>query len=548
MAHEQEESEFLYKSECPDCGSSDANAHYSDGHTHCFSCGVTKQGDSNGSPREAKPAAKGVIPMEDYQGTVEALRSRNLNAETCQKWGYHVGKIQGKWAQIANYRDTTGSIVAQKVRFQDKDFFTTGKIGKYLYGMWLWKDGGKKVVVTEGEIDALTVSQLQGHKWPVVSVPTGADGSRKAIAENIEWLLKFDEIILMFDMDDPGRDAMQECATLFPPGRCKIAELPLKDANECLLKGKGADVITAIWNAKTYRPDGLVNISEIRSRIKEKPEIGLPWFLPTLTKLTYGRRFGDVYTFGAGTGVGKTDLFTQQMAFDVTELQEKAGVVYLEQDVVETGKRIAGKMAGKRFHVPDDGWTEEELDQHLDTLGDSVTLYDSFGGTEWETVEAKIAYMAQALGIRLFYVDHLTALADPANEKESLEILMESVASLAKRLGIIVHLISHLSTPEGKPHEEGGRVMIRHFKGSRAIGFWSFFMFGLERNQQDPDPVRAQTTTFRILKDRFTGQATGKVIYLSYDAQTGLLSERVGYDPDGDDDQGDGATASSVGF
>ncbi|WP_338807248.1 toprim domain-containing protein [Pseudomonas chlororaphis] len=538
MAHEHEESEFLFKGQCdnPECGSSDACAHYSDGHTHCFSCGVTTPGDGQGPRREAKPPAKGVLPQEDYQGRIEALKARGINAETCQKWGYMIGKAYGKWAQVANYRDLSGSLVAQKIRFQDKDFTTTGKIGKYLYGMWLWKDGGKRVVVTEGEIDALTVSQLQGNKWPVVSLPTGADGAKKAISENIEWLSKFDEVVLMFDMDDPGRDAVQEVAPLFKPGTCKIAELPLKDANECLTQGKGQAVIEAIWNAKTYRPDGLVNISEIRSRIKEKPEMGLPWFLPTLTKLTYGRRWGDVYTFGAGTGVGKTDLFTQQMAYDVEVLKEPVGVIYLEQDIVETGKRIAGKMAGKRFHVPDDGWTEEELDAQLDAMGDKVTLYDAWGGTEWETVEAKINYMAQALGIRLFYVDHLTALADPTNEKESLEILMEAVAGIGKRLGIIIHLISHLSTPEGKPHEEGGRVMIRHFKGSRAIGFWSFFMFGLERNQQDSDPVKAQTTTFRILKDRFTGQATGKVIYLAYDPITGLLSERTGYDPDCEDD------------
>lgn len=32
---------------------------------------------------------------------------------------------------------------------------------------------------------------------------------------------------------------------------------------------------------------------------------------------------------------------------------------------------------------------------------------------------------------------------------------------------------------------------------------------------------------FRILKDRYTGQATGKVIPLTYDAETGLLSERA---------------------
>ena len=74
--------------------------------------------------------------------------------------------------------------------------------------------------------------------------------------------------------------------------------------------------------------------------------------------------------------------------------------------------------------------------------------------------------------------------------------------------------------------------MIKHFKGSRAIGFWSYFLFGLERNQQAEDPEEASTTTFRILKDRYTGQATGKVIYLGYEGSTGLIipkSESSGF-------------------
>jgi len=96
------------------------------------------------------------------------------------------------------------------------------------------------------------------------------------------------------------------------------------------------------------------------------------------------------------------------------------------------------------------------------------------------------------------------------------------MAGLTQELNIIVHFISHLATPEGKPHEEGGRVMIRHFKGSRAIGFWCFFMFGLERSQQEPDAP----TTLRCLKDRYTGQATGNTILLSYDKETGTLSEQ----------------------
>ena len=69
-------------------------------------------------------------------------------------------------------------------------------------------------------------------------------------------------------------------------------------------------------------------------------------------------------------------------------------------------------------------------------------------------------------------------------------------------------------------------MMIRHFRGSNAIGMWSHFMFGLERNQQAEDPEERQLTTFRILKDRNTGQATGKTLTLGYDPEAGRLYVR----------------------
>jgi twinkle protein len=134
-------------------------------------------------------------------------------------------------------------------------------------------------------------------------------------------------------------------------------------------------------------------------------------------------------------------------------------------------------------------------------------------------------FMAVGLGVKHFYLDHLTALADPSKERESLEIITKELALMAQELSVVIHVISHLATPEGKPHEEGGRVMMRHFKGSRAIGFWAHFAFGLERNPQHEDAAIASQTTLRCLKDRYTGRATGKTITLAYDTTTGLISE-----------------------
>lgn len=458
------------------------------------------------------------------QGEVKPLPKRGITEETCAKFGYSVGAHQGVTYQIAPYYKA-GKLSAQKLRTSAKQFSTRGDFKDVeLFGQHLWREKGKLVVVTEGEIDCLTVSQLQGNKWPVVSLPNGAPSAKKAIQNNIAWLEQFESVVLMFDMDEPGQLALEECAPLFSPGKCKVARLPLKDANKMLEEGRGSEVIDAIWGAKTYRPDGLVSFSEIMERIKKPIEKGISWWLDELTELTYGRRYGELYAFGAGTGVGKTDFLTQQIAYDIHELGLKVGLLFLETPVEELGRRVAGKIVGKLFHVPDAGWTVEELESAVALLEEKGTLYDSFGQADWDVVKAHIRYMAVSQGIRVFYLDHLTALADTSDERSSLEQIMKEMAGLAHELDVMIHYVSHLSTPEGKPHEEGGRVMIRHFKGSRAIGFWSHFMFGLERNQQAEEEVHRQTTTFRVLKDRYTGRGTGEVIYLGYDPTTGRLS------------------------
>ena len=526
---EHEDSVLLRKEACP-CGtSSDGFAVYSDGHGFCFRCDkrFANAEDPDERPSASAPGkSKGLLTVEPT-----ALGKRRLTEETCRKWRYGVGTFNGKNTQIAQYLNEDGTrVVAQKIRLPSKDFPWMGDTNAApgLYGIWLWKGGGKKVVITEGEIDAMTVSQLQDHKWPVVSVKSGAKGAHRDIKKHLEWLNSFEQVILMFDNDDPGQEAVEQCVHLFPPGKVAVARLPLKDASDMLQAGRGREVIECIWNAKQWRPDGVVRISDIKAEALMEPEMGLPWWSETLTKLTYGRRLGESYAFGAGTGIGKTDWFTQQMVHDVQVLGEKIAVFSLEQKPAETLKRIAGKHAGRTFHIPDGTWEQQELVDVLDQMDrdDRVLFYDNFGATDWNVIANTIRFLAHNEGIRLFYLDHLTALAAAEeDEKKGLERITSEMGSLLKELDIIIHFISHLATPEGKPHEEGGRVMIRHFKGSRAIGFWAHFMFGLERDQQHDDPRWRSITTFRVLKDRFTGRATGAVIYLGYDPQTGHLFE-----------------------
>lgn len=524
------ESHLVRHEACPKCGSSNNLARYSDGHAYCFGfgCEYYEHADLE-SIEETSELPPKKTSTSFLQGTVKALKSRNITEDTCRLYGYRVGKDKhGSTVQIAPFYDN-GKLIAQKLRGKNKSFSVVGKISNTLFGQALVKRGGKKLIITEGEIDAMSISQVFSNKYPAVSLPNGAQSAKKVLAENLEYLQSFEEVVLAFDMDEPGQGAANQVCEQLLGINFKIAELPAKDANECLAQGLEAELRNALYNAQPYQPDGLVQLSQIVDEVAKPIEMGLPWFLPSLTEYTYGRRKGEVYTIGAGTGVGKTDFLTQSIAYDVKELNKKVGVFFLEQAYAETGKRVAGKIKGKLFHLPPEGlWKPQEL---LDALSEewvhNVSLYDSFGVADWKSIKPKIIYQASQ-GTELFYLDHLTALAtgQDQDEKKVLEEVMADIAKTAKALNITIHLVSHLTTPDkGTSHEEGGRVTIRQFKGSRAIGFWSFVMFGLERNQQDEDEYERSITTLRILKERQTGQAVGKTIRLKYDATTGLLSE-----------------------
>lgn len=551
MAHEEDDSTFLQYEPCPECGSKDNLGRYSDGHAYCFGC-THYEPPTEGY--EGDPAAT-PGPTGDFhpiRSEIAALRKRGLSEATCRFWGYGIGEFPQErggpyvGCHVATIRDPQSrQVIAQKLRFPGKEFKILGAKKLPLYGQWLWKGGDKRsLVITEGELDALSVSQANDHKYPVVSLPNGGSNALKAIQDNYEFVSQFEKIVLMFDNDEVGQKAAEEVAMILPPGKVFIANLgEYKDANEALVAGNPGAITKAFWGAEPYTPDGIYTLEDIEAEVLAPVEMGRPWFLDSLTKLTYGRRIGETYYIGAGTGIGKTDWFTQSIEYDVCTLRVPTAVIYLEQPPVETGKRIAGKHAGKLFHVPSEeaGWTQDELEKAVAELKATGCLFlgGNFASATWEQIKARIRYMAHALGIKHLYLDHLTALADPSNERESLEIITKELALLCQELGIIAHVISHLSTPDGKPHEEGGRVMLRHFKGARAIGFWAHFAFGLERNPQADDPGEQQRTTFRVLKDRYTGRATGKTICLAYDQDTGTISESE-FPPEGFDAEDDG--------
>lgn len=521
--------QFLRHIPCPHCGSSDAGSLYDNGTAHCFVCAADWRHGEGEVVTTSTP--KNLIPLASQQFL--ASDKRRLTEATAQKfkYGLYVDE-KGQSVQIANYYDADGELVAQKLRYPGKKFLTRGDFSKVgLFGQQLWSnDNGKinRLVITEGEIDAMSVSQLQDNKWPVVSIPTGAQGAKKALAAQLEWLNGFNEIVLMFDNDEAGQTAARDVVDLFPPGKVKVASLALKDANDMLVAGRGGEVVSAIWNAKEVRPDGIVMGDELWARVEAMPEnraLDYPW--DGLNALTLGSREGEMVMWTAGTGIGKSTIL-RQIAHDwITNKKERVGFLFLEESVEETTLLLAGLTLKQRLLLKPKGERETaEAKAAWEALAPNVVMYDHFGSTDPENLISKIRFMVKGLGIKTIMVDHISivisGLEDGGNERVAIDHIMTKFAMLVKELRCRLHVICHLKKPDGTPYEEGGQISMDALRGSGTLKQLSWDIIAGERDQQAEK--NANVVRLRVLKCRFTGR-TGVAGHIAYDLDTGIYNE-----------------------
>ena len=526
---------FLYHGPCPSCGSSDALSHYDDGHTHCFSCNTTTQSkrQQHAEGSERMTTAKHLLPS----GDIRPLTKRKLSEETLKKFNYTIGTYKGKSVHIAPYYDPkTGTLIAQKIRFPDKTFTVFGETKNLpLFGQQLWRDGGKMLVITEGEIDALSVSQAQGNKYPVVSIPNGAQGAKKAILNNLAWVESYERVILAFDMDEAGRAAAQECALLLTPGKARIANLPLKDASEMLQAGKVKEIISCIWDAKVYRPDGIVSGKDLLNDLLTEPKEGYKTPYHELNEKIKGIRKGELYLFSAGSGMGKSTMVNEIGYHFLMEHKLSLGVIALEENKKRTAERYAGMYLNKPIHVDREGVTKEDLERAFEAVlnTDNFWLYDHFGSTNLDNLLGQIRYMVVALGCDFIILDHISIVVSglddtDGDERRLIDKLMTKLRSLVEETGVGVLAIVHLKRPEGgKGFTEGRQVSLSDLRGSGALEQLSDVVIALERNQTDE---HNQNMAFiRVLKNRPVG-LVGLCDRLEYDQETGRLNAEKHFD------------------
>ena len=522
--------------ECPSCGSSDANATYSnDGHSFCYSCKKYTSGEGS-MKTKVVPINNPATSELKTVGQFLDITDRKIKKETAQKYGTQIKKSGSMITQhIYQYFDKDGNHIASKIRdVQNKRFWSEGNLsGSGLFGEHLF-NRGKYITVCEGEIDAMSAYEMLGSKYPVVSIKNGAASAFQNCSDSFEYLNKFDNVVLCFDNDKPGKEAALQVAELFEPNKCKIYDLELKDANEYIKINQRKKFFDDWWNARTFTPAGIVNLADLGDKLYDEKyceTVLYPWH--GLNDKTYGMRTGELVTFTSGAGMGKSSIIRELMHHIMNNTQDNIGVLAMEENIHSTAFNLMSVEANARLYIKEirDRYSREQLTEWQDkTIGTGrFFAFDHFGSITNDEILSRIRYMAKAIGCKWIILDHLSILVsgqeDNGDERKSIDILMTKLRSLVEETNMGLLLVSHLRRPAGdRGHEDGREVSLSHLRGSASIAHLSDSVVALERNQQAEDEIEANTTTIRVLKNRYTGD-TGISCQLHYDRETGRMTE-----------------------
>ena len=531
---------------CPKCGGHDPVSVNDDGSAKCFSCGEFMK-----DYEAAMRGEENVTDFSTYQrnkmndsttaGEFYALSDRGISLETAKKYGVRsVKDSKGNIVEHSYPYYANNEIAGQKIRkTADKSFMWHGSPkGTGLFGQQAFQQGGKYITIVEGECDAMAAYEMMGSKWPVVSVKNGAQGADRDVKEGLEFLESFDNVVICFDNDKPGREAARKVARIIKPGKARIVSLPdeYKDSNDMLKKGRSQAFMTAWWGAKLYTPSGVLNVSEqFDSYINRprKPSIPYPW--QGLNDKLEGLRQGELVTLTGGTGLGKSSVTREIEHWLIKNTEDSVGVIALEEDWRRTIDGIVSIEANARIHIDSvrETYPKEELQKHYETIftgknKDRVWVHAHHGMNDLDSIFSKLRFMAMGCDCKWIIVDHLhmLVLSTPENdERRAIDSIMHRLRTLVEETGCGMILVSHLRRVDGnRGHENGIETGLSHLRGSQSIAQLSDCVISLERNQQSEDPIEASTTKVRVLKSRYTGDV-GLATHLRYDKDSGRLAE-----------------------
>lgn len=569
-----------HKCQCPRCARngkdrSKNNLHVygGDGGAFCFVCDFTipslkhmeemgwsikEEEDFDEVMTQEKITEEEINKIKSYTG-LSGKNTRGITDETYKAYGVRHKMSEETGEPVAQYYPITEGYEGSgfKIRALPKTFSVVGKMGidSDLFGQWKFKNSsGKYVVITSGEIDALSAFQmLENYRKgrnsdfdpiPVVSGVVGEKSSAKQFQKQYEWLNRFERIVLCPDNDEAGREAVHKIAQVLPKGKLFVMQLPLKDTNEMLIKGKEKQWISAFYDAKAYSPDGVVGSSSLGKKVREAaavPKIPLPPFMHKVQKqMAGGIPLGVIVNLGSASGTGKSTIIDECTYYWIFNSPHKVGVLSLESDSGQYGTKILSRHVGRKIDLI------ESVDEKLSYLNSEYVLtkekelWELPDGTDrWhliedrdgglESIKALIMQLIIACGCKLIEIDPLQDLMDGLSNEDQ-AVFQRWMKGVIKSHGVSFVNINHTrKTPQGgKQGSTGAELHEEDFQGSSSIFKSGACNLLFTRNKEAEDEAEKNTTYMKMTKCRWTGN-TGMSGQYYYDNETHTMWDKDDY-------------------
>ena len=479
-----------------------------------------------------------------------AYPARKISQETMEFFGVK-GEVSQETGELrALYVPSVeedGTVSGYKKRSFPKQFSVVGKL-KGLFGKQQ-THGDNFILVVEGDMDMLACREMMRSLKPdtrpynVVSIPNGAneEGTLDATTKKeLEWLAQFKKVVLVLDMDAPGKATARAMAEYLSSSTdVRTASLPMKDSAALWEAGREKDWASAINAAKKYEDDCITSGDNDWEELEKPLVAGTRYsFLPRTCDKLHGFRPGEITAWIAEANVGKSSILRQMMYEDaLAHPDDHIGGFFLEEQKKKTKQSILAYHCGiplnKYRANPSLG--DPELKRYVrEKIFPRVHLYEfrtKDNGRvvlDDEHILRKITFMVRALGCKRIYFDHLSFLLgamDTKDERRSIDVFLTKLARSVEELGYCLNIISHIKRGEREQARTDPKQKYPHWdilgmhdaRGSGAIAQLCHNMIAVEKQVLDPNQenTRGNIRT-RVLRAREWG-LTGLGDVLTFD-------------------------------
>jgi twinkle protein len=354
-----------------------------------------------------------------------------------------------------------------------------------LFGWQAIPEGAREIVITEGEIDALSWA---AYGLPALSVPYGGGGGAKQrwIESEFERMDRFEKIYISTDMDKEGEVAADEIANRLGRHRCLRVNLPHKDANECLVKGiSQAEMRGFLANAAHLDPEGLRKASDFADAVAA---LFWPAHDTPIGYSTPYKKLGDKLLFRPGeltlwtgaSGGGKSQILSDCMV-DWVSQGSRVCLSSLEMKPEQSLKRMCKQTVGV------DRPTDRAIRAALSWLDNGLLLYERVGKAGIKGLLEIFSFARAKYGCDQFVVDSLMRLGIDQEDYSGQERALFELVDWVLANSVHLHLVAH----SRKGDKDRGVPETEDVKGAMEIGANAFNIIAVWRNRKLEDQIKA---------------------------------------------------------